>query len=377
MGGLAAALFLARAGQRVTLIERAAELTEAGAGIQLGPNAMKVLAGLGLDQTVLQTACEPQAIAVRDAATGRSISRMLLGPAVQQRYGHTYCTLHRADLQTALLQAVRAEPLIDLQPGTTIQSFEQRGGGVQMTLHGGTNLQADALIGADGLWSQVRSQLWNDGAPRATGHAAFRTLIPASAVPDTLRTNEVAVWWGHDVHVVSYPVRSGAFWNVAILAETQDALAQGWSLQATAADARKALGQSCTELAALVNAATDWRRWNLFDRPPAVQWGQGAVSLLGDAAHPMLPYLAQGAAMALEDASALAHCMQTASNIPQALRTYEQLRMPRTRRVVNAARRNGRIFHLRGPLAMARNAVLALKGTSVVGLPWLYGYELI
>ena len=375
IGGLSASLFLARAGHRVTLIEQASELTEAGAGIQIGPNAMKVLSALELADLVLQTACQPQAIAVRDAATGRNISRMLLGAAAQQRYGQTYCTLHRADLQAALLQAVRSEPLVDLQLGTALASFAQQEQGVQINLLSGSRLQADALLGADGLWSRVRAQLLNDGAPRATGHAAFRALLPTAAVPHASRANEVGVWWGRDVHVLSYPVRSGAFWNVAILAETQDAQTQGWSLDATAAQVRLALGKSCQQLSDLIDAASGWKRWNLFDRPSSKLWGQGAVSLLGDAAHPMLPYLAQGAAMALEDAAVLAKCVQTASSMPQALRAYEKLRMPRTQRVVNTARRNGRIFHLRGPLAVARDAVLALKGTEVVGLPWLYGYD--
>lgn len=412
IGGLSAALFLARAGRRVTVLEQATELLEAGAGIQLGANAMKVLAALGLRDAVLQTACQPQSIAIRDIATGRSISRMLLGAAAQRRYGETYCTVHRADLQAALLQAVQAEPLIVLKLGTAIQSFMQHTRGVLVTLQDGNALQADALVGADGLWSTVRAQSLHDGAPRATGHAAFRALLPAAAVPQALRKSEVGVWWGRAVHVVGYPVRSGDFWNVAILAETRDeethgeipgraqnstgahsgekhrgenhtgaknngntVQAAGWNLSATTADAQRALGNTCADLTALINAAPSWKRWNLFDRPAVASWGAGAVTLLGDAAHPMLPYLAQGAAMALEDAAALAQCMQSAAAVPQALRAYEQQRMPRTQRVVNTARRNGHIFHLRGPLAVARNAVLALKGTEVLGLPWLYGHS--
>ena len=407
IGGLSAALFLARAGRRVTVLEQAAELLEAGAGIQLGANAMKVLAALGLRDAVLQTACQPQSIAIRDATTGRSISRMLLGAAAQQRYGETYCTVHRADLQAALLQAVQAEPLIVLKLGTAIQSFMQHTRGVLVTLQDGNALPADALVGADGLWSTVRAQSLHDGAPRATGHAAFRALLPAAAVPQALRQSEVGVWWGRAVHVVGYPVRSGDFWNLAILAETRDETpsraqnssgvhrgeehsgenhtgaknngntvqAAGWNLSATTADAQRALGNTCADLTALINAAPSWKRWNLFDRPAVTSWGEGAVTLLGDAAHPMLPYLAQGAAMALEDAAALAQCMQSATAVPQALRAYEQQRMPRTQCVVNTARRNGHIFHLRGPLAVARNAVLALKGTEVLGLPWLYAHS--
>ena len=420
IGGLSAALLLARGGQPVRVLEQATVLAETGAGIQLGPNAMKVLAQMGLREAVLHTACQPQSIVVRDAGTGRSITRLLLGEAAQACYGETYCTLHRADLQSVLLESVRANPLIELRLGAALNAMhqevqleaQQKVQPIKIQLANDVQLEASALIGADGLHSRVRALLLQDGAPRATGHAAFRSLLPAADVPAGVSLNEVSVWWGHGVHVVGYPVRGGAWFNLAILARTpmrtpapapakapaptpvlapalaqklaQSHSADSWNLSATPEEAQRALGAACPQLQALVAAATSWKRWNLFDRPPAPHWSAGAITLLGDAAHPMLPYLAQGAAMALEDAAALAQCLSNHAdhaqtdhtNIATALSHYEKLRKARTERVVNTARRNGHIFHMRGPLAVARNAVLALKGTEVLGLPWLYGYAL-
>ena len=416
IGGLSAALLLARGGQPVRVLEQAGVLAGTGAGIQLGPNAMKVLAHMGLREAVLETACQPQAIAVHDAATGRNITRILLGKAAQALYGETYCTLHRADLQSVLLEAVRANQLIELRLGAALsalhqeiqQDAPQEVQQVKIQLSNDEQLEASVLIGADGLHSKVRALLLQDGAPRATGHAAFRSLLPAADVPAGVSLNEVSVWWGHGVHVVGYPVRGGAWFNLAILARTpmrtpapepakapapilapalaqklaQSHSADSWNLSATPKEAQRALGVACPQLQALVAAATGWKRWNLFDRPPAPRWSAGAITLLGDAAHPMLPYLAQGAAMALEDAAALAQCFRNHAdrdqtnhaNIATALSHYEKLRKARTERVVNTARHNGHIFHMRGPMAVARNAVLALKGTEVLGLPWLYGY---
>ena len=403
IGGLSAALLLARGGRPVRVLEQAAALAETGAGIQLGPNAMKVLDHMGLRNDVLETACQPHAIAVRDVGTGRSITRILLGNAARARYGETYCTLHRADLQSVLLKAVRANPLLELRLDAALsalhhaveqdapQEAQQQVQPIKIQLSNDEQLEASVLIGADGLHSKVRALLLQDGAPRATGHAAFRSLLPAAEVPAGLSLNEVSVWWGHGVHVVGYPVRGGAWFNLAILTRTRaekhapTQSAESWNLSATPEEAQRALGTACPQLQALVAAATSWKRWNLFDRPPAPYWSAGSVTLLGDAAHPMLPYLAQGAAMALEDAAALAQCLHnhahsadtTTADISTALSHYETLRKTRTERVVNTARRNGHIFHMRGPLAVARNAVLALKGTEVLGLPWLYGYPLV
>jgi salicylate hydroxylase len=382
IGGLAAALALARAGQRVTVLERAAQFADVGAGIQLGPNAIKVLASWGLRSAVLAQACLPEAIVVRSATTGRSISRILLGGAVQQRYGEVYASVHRADLHAALLEAVQHEADVQLHCGEELRSATQptatEGDSVQVQTSQ-RSLQANALVAADGVWSSVRQAVLADGAPHATGHAAYRVLLPMAQVPAALRTQHVGVWWAPKVHVVHYPVRGGEFLNLVVLSEQPAARAvPGWASPISHAAVVQGMQQTCPALRALLDSVQThqypWQSWHLYDRPAARTWVQGHVALLGDAAHPMLPYLAQGAAMALEDAAALASHAALHSDWPTALQHYQLERKARCERVVATARRNGRIFHLPQPLAMARDAVLALKGTEVLGMPWLYGF---
>ncbi len=386
IGGLAAALACAQRGINVTVLEAAREFGEVGAGIQLGPNAMKVIAALGLQTQVMRVACLPESIVIADAASGKQISRMLLGEAVQQKYGAPYVSLHRADLHAVLLAAAQAAG-VKLQLNQSLLKYEHSAQVVRR-LDTDFDQKYDALIGADGLWSQVRSQMRNDGAPRSTGHAAFRALIAFDAMPYALRTPHVRTWWARDVHVVSYPVRAGSLWNLVVLAEMSDSDASGWSLKASHEDVMRLFKRTEPQLRALLDAggaqtidshSSGWKRWNLFDRKSidAAQMAQGRVALLGDAAHPMLPYLAQGAAMALEDAWVLAQCLSANGDAPHALQAYASVRAARCARVVRTAQRNGQIFHLSGGLAIARDAVLSLSGTSVVGMPWLYGHSVI
>jgi salicylate hydroxylase len=384
VGGLAAALACAQRGMAVTVMEAAKEFGEVGAGIQLGPNAMKVLAALSLEKDVLQAASLPEAIVIADAASGKSISRMLLGDAVRQKYGQAYVSMHRADLHTALLAAVRAAG-VQLHTNQLLQNYEhsvQYICRLKQDLSTDFDQKYDVLIGADGLWSKVRAQMLGDGAPHATGHAAFRALLPAQAVPEALRTPHVRTWWARDVHVVSYPMRGGSLWNLVVLAEMPNSNQEGWSLSAKHEEVMRLFKRTEPKLQDLLDAGgaqqNGWKRWNLFDRKPlsAAHMAHGRVALLGDAAHPMLPYLAQGAAMALEDAWTLAQCLSQ-HDAPQALQAYAQIRAPRTERVVQTAKRNGQIFHLSGAIAVARDAVLSLKGTSTVGMPWLYGHSVV
>jgi 2-polyprenyl-6-methoxyphenol hydroxylase-like FAD-dependent oxidoreductase len=380
IGGLACALLLGRAGHRVTLLEQAAVFAEIGAGIQLGPNAMKLLTAWGLRDAVLARASLPQAVAVHDTTTGRSISRILLGVAVQQRYGDVYASIHRADLHAVLLRAVQALPEVTLCNDETVQSFLQTPQGVTVRT-AARSLQAHALIGADGVWSTVRRAVLHDGAPRDTGHVAYRALLPRAAVPAALQRDEVGVWWGRDLHVVHYPVRGGDAFNLVVLSSrgqaSVDTLTQraSWDLQANANAVHLLFQKACPALMHWINAADAWQAWHLFDRAPTAGWSRGCVTLLGDAAHPMLPYLAQGASMAMEDAQVLVQCIAQAHDVHQAFKDYEAQRFTRTARVVKTAKRNGQIFHMGTPWSRARNAVLALQGTEVLGSPWLYGYE--
>jgi salicylate hydroxylase len=384
IGGLAAALACAQAGCKVTVMEAAPEFGEVGAGLQLGPNAMKVLAALGLEAQVSAVASVPESIVIADAVSGKPISRMLLGNAVRERYGQAYVSMHRADLHAILLHAARAAG-VQLVVNQSLSKYERLAHEIQ-GLGGDFSYKSDVLIGADGLWSKVRERMLQDGAPRATGHAAFRALLPAASMPEALRTPHVRTWWARDVHVVSYPIRpasKGGLWNLVVLAEMPEQERQridtGWSLKASHGDVMRLFKRVEPQLQALLDAGgaqpSGWIRWNLFDRKPlaANQMAQGRVALLGDAAHPMLPYLAQGAAMAIEDAWVLGQCLTGSVDAPQALREYALRRAKRNARVVRTAQRNGRIFHLSGAVATARDAVLALQGTQVLGMPWLYG----
>lgn len=379
IGGLAAALACRQQGREVKVLEAAPEFGEVGAGIQLGPNAMKVLAALDLESEVLRVACQPEAILIANAVSGKLISRMLLGEAARQRYGQAYLSIHRADLHGILLRAAIARG-VQLVANQTLQKYEQ----FAQTVTGLTqdsSYVAEVLVGADGLWSRVREQLVGDGAPRSTGHAAFRALLPREVMPVELRAPHVRLWWGRKIHVVSYPLRAGALWNVVILAEVDGVIERGWTLNAEQNEVLALTARVEPQLQALLSAAkaahSGWQRWNLFDRSPIneAMMAQGRVALLGDAAHPMLPYLAQGAAMALEDAWALGQSLNQHRDTVQALKNYVSARALRNARVVQAARRNGWIFHLSGPTALARDAFLSSKGTAVIGMPWLYDFN--
>jgi salicylate hydroxylase len=388
IGGLAAALALARSGQRVALLEQAPAFGEVGAGVQLGPNAIKLLAHWGLLDALLPKASLPDAIAVRSASTGRPITRMLLGKACVQRHGQVYATVHRADLHALLLAAVQKESNVSLVAACTVQGISQSATAISVQSSQGEvqgEVPGDLLVGADGLWSRVREQVQPQSAPVFTGHLAYRSLLNASSLPsdaaEQFRANEISVWWAPRVHMVGYPLRGGQLYNLAILAEGASP-GKGWNFDVAQGEVSQVL-QRCMGvaqalspvLAQLIQAAPAWRCWPLYQRKPQAPWSSGRATLLGDAAHPMLPYLAQGAAMALEDAYTLARNLAQATDIPSALAHYEQQRFARTARVVQTAKRNAWAFHVRGPLALARNALLTLKGTQVLGMDWLYGFD--
>lgn len=379
MGGLAAAIASARAGWQPRVFEQAGSFTEAGAGIQLGPNATRVLEGWGLGSALAQVAAFPSRLAVRSAGNGDLLAQLPLGAAALERYGAPYATVHRADLHRVLLDgasACGAELLVDAR----IHQVRETADAVRVSLDGRTEIEGDALVGADGLWSRVRQQLWADGAPVPTGHLAYRTLIVQHDLPAALRSDEVTVWLGPRLHVVTYPVRAGEWLNVvAIVQGPVPAEPQGWDQLAVGADLQQALGATCATLQDLVRAAPDWLLWVLHERPAlkgAQAMSHGRVALLGDAAHPMRPYLAQGAGMAIEDAQELGRCLAMArdrsADTATALRRYALNRWERCARVQRQAERNGRIFHATGPVQWGRDLSLRLLGERLLDQPWLY-----
>lgn len=380
IGGLAAALAGARAGWQVRLYERAPAFSEVGAGIQMGPNVVKLLHGWGLAEALADVAAFPQQLEVRSAVTGETLGLLRLGAAMAQRYGAPYATVHRADLHRILLDALRQADVV-LKLNQTLSRFTQNADAVTVQTADGPPIEGDVLVGADGVWSPVRQWLLGDGPPRATGHLAYRALVPQAGLPDALRSSQITAWLGPQLHVVQYPVRGGEWLNVVgiVHGRTGDAL-DNWDHGTDAAELRAALAGTCAPLQDLVQGIDGWRLWALCDRPPlqgAYQHALGRVALLGDAAHPMRPYLAQGAGMAIEDAAelgrVLAQALDPALDVPTMLNRYALNRWQRNARVQARAIRNGQIFHARGLVRWGRDASLKLLGERLLDVPWLYG----
>ena len=378
IGGLAAALACARAGSEVTLFERSAEFAEVGAGIQLGPNGVSVLHGWGMKDELAAVAAFPHRLQVRSAGTGAELGVLTLGPEIQARYGFPYATIHRADLH-ALLRAALTQTSVQLKVNSAVDRFVQLAHGVQLHLADGRQAEGDLLVGADGLWSGVRQQLLGDALPQPMGHLAYRALVSQSRLPANLRSQQVTAWLGPRLHVVQYPVRGGEWLNVVAFVHGQVAgNVQDWNHNGNAADLRRAMGATCSPLQALIHAIDDWRLWVLSIRLPmrsVQEQAQGRVALLGDAAHPMVPYLAQGAGMAIEDAAELGRVLGSAGaslHVPALLQQYAQARWARNSRVQARALRNGRIFHATGPMRWGRDAAMKLMGERLLDVPWLY-----
>ena len=380
IGALAAALSSARAGWQVRLYEKAEVFSEVGAGLQLGPNATRILQAWGLGQALERMAAFPDKLLVRSAPSGRELASLSLGSRCQQRYGAPYATLHRADLHTLLLESVRLRPEVKLHLNSPVTGYTDTPEGVQLAWADGYSVEGDALIGADGLWSQVRLQALDDRVAQPTGHLAYRALVRQSDLPKSLRSQQVSVWLGPDMHLVSYPVRGGEWLNVVMFTQGQvPDDCQDWDHAGLRDNVLKALAGHCAALTALVEAVPAWRLWALCDRPPVASAGQmalGRVALLGDAAHPMPPYLAQGAGMAIEDAAELGRCLagvvKPVADVPLALRRYALNRWQRNARVQARAVRNGQIFHATGPLRLGRDIALKLLGHRLLDMPWLY-----
>jgi salicylate hydroxylase len=380
IGGLTAALMLAQSGFRVTLLEQAAQLSETGAGIQLSPNATRILIALGLGERLRADVFAPEAVAIKSAVGGR-LARVALGNEAERRYSAPYWAIHRADLQAALLEAVRTNPDIVFRLGTRVEDFVEHAKGLSIACRRGSAAADEhgiALIAADGLWSGLRSRLGHP-APAFGQRTAWRALIPADTVEQEFRAPDVQLWLGQNAHVVHYPVRRGTLIN--IVAIVNDNWAEpGWSAEGGREEllAHYSQWNWALPLREFLGVPDRWLKWALYDLPALNRWGHGPVTLLGDAAHPMLPFLAQGAAMAIEDAAILADCMASAPDDPTAaMRRYERTRRRRTARVQRAARNNGRIYHLASGEALARNLFLRLAGGKMLlhRYNWLYHWR--
>lgn len=382
IGGLTAALSVARAGRRVLLLERAAKIEEVGAGFQIAPNAGRVLAGLGLEGALSAVALEPQAINIRRGRDGAVLARLDISRSRAQ-WGAPFRVYHRADLQHVLLQAALAEPSIEIRAGARVGDFDEGGGLVRLRVHGGDGVEeiaAAGLVGADGQRSAVRGHLLptERDAPFYSGRTAWRALVPAELAPPALRARESNLWMMPGAHVVHYPLRDGAIINVVAIVSEPPRQTEGaaiLSLEGRELAELLRRQQPAEPLRALIEAGASWRHWPLFARPPLERWSRGAVTLLGDAAHPMLPFLAQGAAQAIEDAEALGRAfLQIGASVEAVFSAYEASRIARASQIVRASWRQGEYFHLRGPAAMARDlAIRALGGRGMLARnAWLY-----
>jgi salicylate hydroxylase len=382
IGGLTAALALARNGFRVLVFEGAERLEETGAGIQLSPNATRILIGLGLADRLRPHVVAPTAIRVLGARSGREIVRIPLGEQAAQRYGAPYWMIHRGDLQAALSAAATQDLNVAVRLGMALEDFASYPHGVTISLRGRGSLWSEhgqALIAADGLWSASRRRLGHKVEPHFAGRTAWRALVPATEVALEFREPMIHLWLARDAHLVHYPVRGGKQINLVVI--TTDAWSgRTWSEAASRIDLlqRCAATRWAPQADSLIRLPDAWLKWALYDCRPLANFAHGAVALLGDAAHPMLPFLAQGAAMAIEDATVAAQCLMRMPDNPEdAWRTYSAIRRGRTRKVQRLAARNGERYHRGGVAAMFRNTAMRfMAGERLLHhYDWLYDWR--
>ena len=384
IGGLTAALALAAKGFRVVVLEKAERLEEAGAGLQLSPNASRILIGLGLQERLAARAIAPEAISIMSARSGGEIARMPLGEAAGLRAGAPWWVLHRADLQTALLAEVDDNPAIELRLSCQFEDVLTGADGVTVIHRNGANRErqpAVALIGADGVWSAVRHRLFPHIQPQFSGLIAWRGTFEASRLPHEPASTRVQLWMGANAHLVAYPISGGSRINmVAIVPGTWNR--PGWSADGDPHEISSAFTsrQWQAPTRKMIGAVASWRKWALFTISHPGNWSSGPVTLLGDAAHAMLPFAAQGAGMAIEDAAVLAKCLAGSGDnaaIPAALARYAELRRARVARVQRMARLNGKIYHLSGAAAFARDLAIRTLGSErmMARQDWIYDWR--
>ena len=377
IGGLAAARALSLIGRPSLVVEQAEAFSEIGAGIQVGPNGFRMLEALGVRAAVDKVAAYPDELVVMDGVSAEQVTDIPVGPAFRDRFGFPYALVHRADLHRALLDVCVDDPLIELRPGTTIASFAERGDGVVATTGGGVELEAAALVGADGLWSGTRREIVGDGPPRVSGHIAYRAVLPIEDIEERFRRNAMTLWAGPRNHLVHYPLRGGKLFNLVAVFHS-DKYVEGWDRQGDPEELHRRFAGNCEIVRTLLSKVETWRMWVLCDREPVKGWSRGRSTLLGDAAHPMLQYLAQGAGMAMEDAVVLARSVaQAGDDLPEALRRYEAERYLRTGRCQIMARVYGGFYHAEGVTRELATGFLSGRTAedSFESLAWLYDYD--
>lgn len=378
IGGLATALALAQHNIASHIFERKTSPSEEGAGIQIGPNGVRILRRLGVADALAAHTSSPDALRVMDGLSGRELTALPLGRAIEQRHGAPYWTAHRADLHAALMQAATTNPLITLSLGSDVQSAASDATRASATLSDGTQQYGSVLIVAGGQWSHLRQTVFKCAPLQHSAKNAYRAVIPAQSLPGGLSKTSTHIWFSPSAHVVHYPVRGGQ--DIAIVAVLDGIkLSPSWGIEIAAPALQSHFLHATDALQKLIRQPASWRGWPLMVSPDQSSWVEGRIALLGDAAHPILPFLAQGAVMALEDAVTLAAKLAHAPGAPeQALAAYALARKPRRTRVAAASERNGKTYHLQGVMALARNTVLRSVAPLrlLARYDWLYGWRI-
>ncbi|MBV8358228.1 MAG: FAD-dependent monooxygenase [Deltaproteobacteria bacterium] len=376
IGGLVAALTMRRAGIEVEVFEQSAALREIGAGIQISPNASRILQRLGLASSMHEYGVRPLAVHIRRWDNGRTLTRQLLGNECEQTFGAPYYHFHRAELLELLAAALPAHMIrLDHRCIGLKQSSDR----VEVKFHNGTITDADLVVGADGIHSTVRELILGVESPRFSGHVAYRGLVPAERLAHLELEVNASSWWGPDHHFVHYFVGAGARYVNWVAIMPGEWRIESWTAPGEIADALHEFDGWHPQVSAIIGAADATNRWALYDRDPLARWTAGRVTLMGDAAHAMLPYMAQGAVQAIEDAAVLAKCLERAGrhDLAPALRRYEEMRKPRATRCQEGSRRNGQMYHLAdGEQQQLRD--MTLGSVTTVPLPqnvWLYGHD--
>ena len=377
IGGLAAALCLARRGWEVLVLEKTVAFAETGAGIQISPNASRVLHHLGLACALQPMACEPEAVEFRHWRSGKLAAAIPLGKAALAAYGFPYYHVHRGDLRALLLQAAERDPRIALRAGAEVRRVTQTPGRVHVAARADGDAvwhEGSALIGADGIHSTVRAALFGAQTPKFAGQVAWRALVPNKRLPKSLARPAATVWWGAGRHFVCYGVRAGALLNCVCVVEKAGWQAESWTERGAPEELAGDFAGWHADVRTLI-AQMDGHalyKWAIHRRPPARRWGAGAVTLLGDAAHPMPPFMAQGAAMAIEDAAVLAACLSGGGDVATGLKRYQSARRARTAMVQRLSHRNARLFHVSGLAAWARDRLTARLAPKVMARVFNY-----
>ncbi len=374
IGGLAAALVLARDGCHVDVLEQSDAFREIGAGIQIGPNAFRMFDRLGLTGQIDRVAYYPRELRMNDVRTGELVAEVPVSASAKGTYGFPYGVIYRVDLHNVFLDACRALSNVTLHTHAKVERAEHDAEGATAHLADGRTVRGHALIGADGLWSAVRKEIVGDGAPRVSGHIAYRAVLPIDKVPKHLYSPDVVLWGGEKTHLVHYPLRRGELYNLVAVFHS-DRYEEGWNTYGDPEELAQRFAQAAAPVRELLSMIETWKMWVLCDRDPVKNWTKGRMTLLGDAAHPMLQYLAQGACMAIEDAAVLGASLKRAGgDFERAFAEYQQLRYLRTARVQLTARFYGDIYHAAGVTRELRNQLFqsGAESAGFAGLSWLY-----